>query len=125
MSWVVYRVVGTAPDGEAVEEYFFSKELAEWADAAYRVKDNPHDFSEMPVGEAIDRYHLYFCIMWIDGKEYREEVWKDFGNAHERVADLLFEEEVIEEQTFGPIPRVEMRPLPPAHVDLETVRDVH
>lgn len=122
----VHLVRGTTETGESVEEFFFSEQLAEWEAAALEVADRPHEKIKMTLTEAIEKYGIYFKVMWVDGEGYHEEIWREFSRAEERHGDLLFGLPDFFDAVWGKAqPAAEIHPLHPKNVNRNSVLDLH
>jgi hypothetical protein len=121
----VHLVKGTNETGEPVEEFFFSEKLAEWETAAHEVADRPHEKLKMTLEEAIEKYCIYFRVMWVDKNGYHEEVWREFSRAEERHGDLLFDLPDRADPLWDDGIAAEIHPLSPTQVDRMSVRDLH
>lgn len=121
----VHLVKGTNETGDPVEEFFFSKELAEWETAGHEVADRPHQQITMTIEEAIEKYCIYFRVMWVDKNGYHEEVWREFSRAEERHGDLLFDLPDREDPAWDDGMSAEIHPMSPTQVDRMSVRDLH
>ena len=121
----VHLIKGTNEAGEPIEEFFFSKELAEWECAAHEVADRAHEKITMTLEEAIEKHCIYFKIVWVDESGYHEEVWREFSRAEERHGDLLFDLPDLTDPLWESNVTAEIHPLSPTQVDPKLVLDLH
>jgi hypothetical protein len=121
----VHLVKGTTETGEPVEEFFFTEDLAEWECAAYEVAERPHEKIKMTIEEAIEKYGIYFMVVWTDPSGYHEEVWREFSRAEERHGDLLFDLPDFFDPVWQNNVAAEIYPRSPKQINQESVRDLH
>ena len=121
----IHLVRGTNADGDPIEEFFFSEELAEWECAAHEVDARAHEKIKMTLHDAVEQHGIYFKVMWVDQAGYHEEVWREFSSAEERHGDLLFDLADYVDPLDPNSLAAEIHPLSPKKVDRNSVRDLH
>ena len=121
----VHLVQGTNADGDPIEAFFFTEELAEWECAAHEVDARPHTKSKMTIEQAVQQHGIYFKVMWVDPAGYHEEVWREFSSAEERHGDLLFDLPDFFDPVWENNVAVEIHPLNPKQINRESVQDLH